>query len=434
MPAMAAPLARRAPSARRTRSKPRGCRDRPEPAPGPGPERTRPRRGSVPRALLRKTELLDHQRPRPVLMRTHQLVDEDQATLPLVCGRANRTLVEEEEGTAEEEVQAAHWRPQPRVEHGYSLGFGPHQLLARTGGERDRLRPEPLVGDLALVAVDDESHPAPGKGSAMSDDGAAQTGHRGAVGSGLDLIGEERRHHVRAETGGDPREGGIALEPERNAPRLQAGPGVERAANLHLTLELGAGAPDARGDPHFEAVGVEEPDRFVEGELGRPEYDPRAVLGDEAAVADRVAGQPAPRSVEAEPADSRRLETERREESRVHRYLVGGPPWHRSTSRDGQEQLDGVGIGSRAGELVRRQQLAIQEDPVRGAKPAPAIEQHGVQRPVLVGQPGQRRLDGGRIHTDDPPVVGEAEESAVDVDDHGRMAGGSGIDSRAITS
>src|SRR5215831_3240635 len=134
-PPRAASPARRAPSAPRTKSEPRGCTDRPEPAPGPGPVRARPPRRSVPRPLLRKTELLRHQRPWLVLLGTDKLVDEEQATLPLVGGRADGTLVEEEEGTVEQKVEAAHRRPQRRHEQRDSLGFGLHQLLPPSGRE-----------------------------------------------------------------------------------------------------------------------------------------------------------------------------------------------------------------------------------------------------------------------------------------------------------
>src|SRR5262249_20561156 len=160
--------------------------------PGPGPPaRAWPPGRSVPRALLRKTELLDNQGPWLALLGTDQLVDKDKASLPLVGGRADGALVEEEEGTVEEEVEAPDRHPQCRQEQGDSPGFRLHQLLPPTGSERDRLRPEPLVGDLALVAVDDEGQTGPGQRGAASDHGGAEPGYRGAVRLGPDLIGEE---------------------------------------------------------------------------------------------------------------------------------------------------------------------------------------------------------------------------------------------------
>src|SRR5947209_4473144 len=167
---------------------------------------------------------------------------------------------------------------------------------------------------------------------------------------------------------------------ERNAARPQAGRYAARAIDLDLTLELGPASSDAPHHPHLEAIGVEVPDGFIEDEPARPEHKASLVPGNKAGRAERVLAEPAPRRIEAEPTDRRRLQTERSEKARVNLHLVRVPPRQGSTSRDREEQIDGIGIASGTGQLLPVKLLAVQEDLVRRSNPAVAIEQHRFER------------------------------------------------------
>src|ERR1700738_1176435 len=102
--------------------------------------------------------------------------------------------------------------------------------------------------------------------------------------SRLDLVGEKSRHHFPAEPGRRSRKGGTAVEAERYTAGPQPGRASDGAPQLDVALELRAPAPNAAGDRHIEAVGVEVPDRIGGQELHRPHHQPGVVFGDEAAV------------------------------------------------------------------------------------------------------------------------------------------------------
>src|SRR5438105_14756295 len=96
---------------------------------------------------------------------------EDQAPLPLVGGREDGALIEQEERPVEKKVEASQRRAQSEAARGNPRGLDPDELLATTAGERDRFWPVPLVSDLALMAMDDKRGHSSRKPVAVPHDG-----------------------------------------------------------------------------------------------------------------------------------------------------------------------------------------------------------------------------------------------------------------------
>src|SRR3979411_2449445 len=94
-------------------------------------------------------------------------------------------------------------------------------------------------------------------------------------------------------------------------------------------------------------------------------------------------------------------------------------------------------VAGGARELSGFELLPIEENPVRRANPALAVEQDLPELLVLTAQLEQRRLDRRRIDADDAPVVGESLECAADMDHHCRRSFSDecvDVDSRLMTS
>src|SRR5207247_3771987 len=143
---------------------------------------------------------------------------------------------------------------------------------------------------------------APRQHSAVSHDGSAKPGRGRAMRTDLDFTGQKGLHHLRSEPGRHARESRVAIKAKRNAARLHAGRGAARAIDLDLTLELSAASSDAPRHLHLEAIGVEEDDRIIEDELGRPEHEAGTDIGNKEAMAGGVLAEPASRWLEVEGA------------------------------------------------------------------------------------------------------------------------------------